>query len=131
MATCSIRSEPPSYVSSVGGGSDAGRICALRESVEFEESISRFGGLRADTLGVDVGHLTASPERARSDSCKSWGRLSKGCVARDQPSVSGIAPVGARGAAWGYGLDCYASYEIWGMIAWSIPAVAWTWLASP
>ncbi|RRT34295.1 hypothetical protein B296_00045829 [Ensete ventricosum] len=94
-ATCSIGSEPPSYTSSFRRRK-CYKICALRELMESEESISGSGGLRADALGVDVGSPTASPEGARSYSGESWGRLLVGCVARGQPSVSDIAPIGAR-----------------------------------
>ncbi|RWV95265.1 hypothetical protein GW17_00042122 [Ensete ventricosum] len=94
-ATCSIGSEPLSYASSFGRRK-CYRISALRESMESEESVSGSGGLRADALGVDVGSPTASPEGARSYSGESWGRLLVGCVTRGQPSVSGIAPIGAR-----------------------------------
>ncbi|RRT70167.1 hypothetical protein B296_00031975 [Ensete ventricosum] len=44
------------------------RSCALRESVESEESISRFGKLWTDALGVGVRRLAASPKRAWLDS---------------------------------------------------------------
>ncbi|RZR99541.1 hypothetical protein BHM03_00029106 [Ensete ventricosum] len=137
------RSKPPLYASSVGGrkcyGMGVSWISWIKgepqrglsprssfilmvlwtESVESEESVSGSGGLRADALGVDVGCLTASPEGALLGSGESWGRLSVGCI--------GITPVGARGAAWGYELGCWASCKMWGMIAWSIPAITWTW----
>ncbi|RWW51493.1 hypothetical protein BHE74_00042156 [Ensete ventricosum] len=41
-------------------------ICAWNGISESEESVSGSGRLRTDTLGVDVGRLTASPEGARS-----------------------------------------------------------------
>ncbi|RRT55572.1 hypothetical protein B296_00028003 [Ensete ventricosum] len=66
-----------------------------------------------------MGCLIASPKGELLGSGESWGRLSVGCI--------GITPVGARGAAWGYELGCWASCKMWGMIAWSIPAITWTW----
>ncbi|RRT42855.1 hypothetical protein B296_00056832 [Ensete ventricosum] len=82
------------------------RSYALRESVESEKSVLGSGVLRVDALCVDVRRLTASLEGAWSDSGKSWGRLSTSCLARGRPSVSGVTPVGARGATWGCEISC-------------------------
>ncbi|RRT53174.1 hypothetical protein B296_00045810 [Ensete ventricosum] len=85
------------------------RSCALRESVESEESMSGSDKLRTDAMAIDVGRLAALPKGAWSDSGGNRGRLSTGWVTGGCPSGDSIIPSLGMEAVWGYELGCWVS----------------------
>ncbi|RRT34617.1 hypothetical protein B296_00058921 [Ensete ventricosum] len=75
------------------------RNCALRESLDSEESVSGSGKLQTDALGVDVVCLATSPEGAWSNSSESRGRSSIGWITGGCPYGDTVAPAWVRKAA--------------------------------
>ncbi|RWV91993.1 hypothetical protein GW17_00045676 [Ensete ventricosum] len=74
---------------------------ALRESMEFKESVSGSGRLRVDALGAGVRLLVAPPEGTCLKVVRILGGSSASWVTKGGPSSDGIAPAWVGGAAWG------------------------------